>query len=66
MKSVIGIKFLVIAFVLSAGCNSLPVQQVTPKPLIISPTDAVPMESGITVSVAEKDPIYKTVDVTFD
>jgi hypothetical protein len=58
--------FMIGAFVLCAGCNSLPGQQSTPKTLTTSPTDTVPPESGISVSVAEKDPIYKTVNVTFD
>jgi hypothetical protein len=66
MKAILLIFILIGAFVLCAGCNSLPGQQSTPKTLTTSPTDSVPPESGITVSVAEKDPIYKTVDVTFN
>ena len=65
MKALVLI-FMIGAFVLCAGCNSLPGQQSTPKTLTTSPTDTVPLESGISVSVAEKDPIYKTVNVTFD
>jgi len=66
MKAIFFVFILIGAFVLCAGCNSLSGQQSTPKNLTTSPTDTVPLESGITVSVAEKDPIYKTVDVTFD
>jgi hypothetical protein len=66
MKAIMVIFILIGAFVLCAGCNSLPGQQSTPKTFTTSPTDTVPPESGISVSVAEKDPIYRTVDVTFD
>ena len=66
MKAILFIFILIGAFVLCAGCSSLPGQQSTPKTFTTSPTDTVPPENGITVSVAEKDPIYKTVDVTFD
>ena len=65
MKSIFIVILLIGAFMLSAGCNSLPGQPVAKNTLTTSPTDAVPMESGVTVSVAEKDPIYKTLDVTF-
>ena len=37
----------------------------TTNTLTTSPTDAVPLESAVIVSVAEKDPIYNTLDVTF-
>jgi hypothetical protein len=66
MKAILFLLILIGAFVLCAGCNTLPGQQSTPKTFTTSPTDTVPPENGITVSVAEKDPIYKTVDVTFD
>jgi hypothetical protein len=72
MKAIVLIFILIGAFVLCAGCNSLPGQQggttttVPSSSLTTSPTDPVPMESGITVSVGEKDPIYKTIPVTFD
>jgi ABC-type Fe3+-hydroxamate transport system substrate-binding protein len=75
MKRVYLILFLVGAFVLSAGCNSLPAQpggtntltsntEMT-STLTTGPTDAIPLERAVTVSVAEKDPIYNTLDVTF-
>ena len=50
---------------LSAGCNSLPAIPGTTKTFTTTPTDAAPMESAVTVSVAEKDPIFNTLDVTF-
>ena len=62
---------MVVVFVISAGCNSLPVQPagttsaVPTNSVTTGQTDIIPMENAVTVSVAEKDPIYNTLDVTF-
>jgi hypothetical protein len=71
MKTMVLVLLLVGAFVLSAGCNNLPVPYSGSTPAIpansltTGPTDTIPMERSVTVSVAEKDPIYNTLDVTF-
>ena len=71
MKNVLLAILLVGVFVLSAGCNSLPAQPAgTTNPVPVNsvttaPTDVIPVENAVTVSVAEKDPIYNTLDVTF-
>ena len=62
MKSVLLAILLVGVFVLSAGCNSLPAQPAgTTNPVPVNsvttaPTDVIPVENAVTVSVAEKDP----------
>ena len=71
MKTIVLVILLVGAFVLSAGCNNLPVPNggsipaISANSLTTGPTDAIPIESAVIVSVAEKDPIYNTLDVTF-
>ena len=75
MKSVYIAILLIGICVLFAGCNNLPApgggtNTITPgtgttNTLTTSPTDAVPLENAVIVSVAEKDPIYNTLDVTF-
>ena len=75
MKSIYIAILLIGACVLFAGCNNLPApgggtniltsNTGTTNTLTTSPTDVVPLESSVIVSVAEKDPIYNTLDVTF-
>jgi hypothetical protein len=71
MKGVFLGILMVSVFVLLAGCNSLPAGPVsTTNPIpansfATGPTDVIPLESAVTVSVAEKDPIYNTLEVTF-
>ena len=71
MKTIVLVILLVGAFVLSSGCNNLPVPNGGSSPAIpvntltTGPTDTIPMERSVTISVAEKDPIYNTLDVTF-
>ena len=71
MKRVALTIILVVVFVISAGCNSLPVQPagtinaVPTNSVTTGQTDIIPLENAVTVSVAEKDPIYNTLDVTF-
>ncbi len=75
MKSIYIAILLIGACVLFAGCNNLPSpgggtniltsNTGTTNTITTSPTDAVPRESSVIVSVAEKDPIYNTLDVTF-
>jgi hypothetical protein len=75
MKSVLLVILLVGVFVLSAGCNSLPnlpgttnavpTNAVPTNSFTTGPTDVIPIERAVTISVAEKDPIYNTLDVTF-
>lgn len=76
MKNMLLVLILAGVVILAAGCSSLPAQPgstnkvvpASPVPgttFTTSPTDAIPVESAVTVSVAEKDPIYNTLDVTF-
>jgi hypothetical protein len=62
---------LVGVLLLVSGCTSLPARPVGTTNAVpansftTGPTDVIPLESSVTVSVAEKDPIYNTLDVTF-
>jgi len=75
MNRMLFVILLIGVFVLSAGCNSLPARPGTSNTvptsavpvitLTTGPTDTIPIENAVTLSVAEKDPIYNTLDVTF-
>jgi hypothetical protein len=72
MKNMLIVVPLIAVFVLLAGCSSLPAQPagtttstVAANPVTAGPTDIIPVERTVTISVAEKDPIYNTLDVTF-
>lgn len=71
MKRMLFAILLVGVLVLISGCSSLPSRPEGTTTVIpvnaftTAPTDVIPLESSVTISVAEKDPIYNTLDVTF-
>lgn len=65
-----GIGILLICVIL-AGCTGIPQTQNTPPSqstngnIVSAPVDTMPVGSNVTIQVAQKDAIHKTIDVTF-
>jgi hypothetical protein len=65
-----GIGLLIICALL-AGCTGMPQAQNPPLPpttnggIAFGPVDTMPVGSNVTIQVAQKDAIHKTIDVTF-